>query len=361
MALKSSLLYNQLGYFYWGDSLKRIIDANLNRTTEALRVLEEIARFYLDDSALSTKLKNIRHEVSKVADGDYEGFLASRDTLSDVGVSISNPTERNDILNIFKANIKRLQQSLRTLSEYGQAQSLDFTVFEKVRYDSYTLEKEMYENLSSKLNKFRLADKNLYLVTSSDAFESEDDFLNAVASALDGGVRLIQLREKSHDAQKIIRLGKKIRELTSLYDAIFILNDRIDIAQILDADGVHLGQDDIDIKDARNMLGDKMIIGLSTHCPEQAQKAVAQGADYIGVGPIFTTPTKPGRTAVTTDYAAWVSQNIDIPWYAIGGIDLENIQEVLDAGATRVAVVRAIINAKSPSGAAKEFLNILSE
>ncbi|MEI8377190.1 MAG: thiamine phosphate synthase [bacterium] len=340
--------------------MKRIIDANLNRATEALRVLEEITRFYLDDEKLSEKLKNIRHNISKVADESYEDLLFARDTVNDVGTNIHNPTQRKDILNIFKANIKRLQQSLRTLAEYAQAENMDFQSFEKARYDSYTLEKEMYENLSSKLNKFRLQDKNLYLVTSSDNFENEDDFLNAVASAFEGGVRLIQLREKSHDAQKIIRLGKKIRELASIYDAIFILNDRIDIAQIVDADGVHLGQDDVDIKDARNILGDKMIIGISTHCPEQAQKAVEQGADYIGVGPIFTTPTKPGRTAVTTEYAKWVAKNIAIPWFAIGGIDLSNIKEVLDAGANRIAVVRAIINAQNPSQAAIEFLNVLN-
>lgn len=339
--------------------MKRIIDANINRTNEALRVLEEIARFYLDDSEFSAKLKSIRHEISRVTDEHYEELLVSRDTEGDVGINIKNPTQRNDIMNIFKANIKRLQQSLRTLAEYGQAENLDFAVFEKARYESYTLEKEMYENLSSKLNKFRLQDKNLYLVTSSDNFDSDDDFLNAVASALDGGVRLIQLREKSHDAKRIISLSKRIRELTSIYDALFILNDRIDIAQIVDADGVHLGQDDIDIKDARNILGDKMIIGISTHCPEQAQKAVEQGADYIGVGPIFTTPTKPGRIAVTTDYSKWVAQNIDIPWYAIGGIDLSNVQQVIDSGAKRIAVVRAIINADSPSEAARMFKKIL--
>ena len=341
--------------------MKRIIDANINRSTEALRVLEEIARFYLDDVNLSSKLKDIRHELSKIADKDYEKFLASRNTIDDVGININNPSKRIDILNIFKANIKRLQQALRTLAEYGQAEGIDFAVFEKARYESYTLEKNMYENLSLKLNKFRLQDKKLYLVTSSDKFDNDDDFLNAVASALDGGVRLIQLREKSHDAKRIIRLGKKIRELTSLYEAVFILNDRIDIAQIIEADGVHLGQDDIDIKDARNVLGDKMIIGLSTHCPEQAIKAVESGADYIGVGPIFTTPTKPGRIAVTTDYAKWVSENINIPWFAIGGIDLTNINEVLESGANRVAVVRAIINAENPSSVAKEFINLLDK
>lgn len=338
--------------------MRRIIDANLNRSTEALRVLEEITRFYLDDADLSSKLKHIRHEISKVADKDYEALLTSRNTVEDVGINIENPTRRNNILNIFKANIKRLQQALRTLSEYGQAEGIDSVLFEKARYESYTLEKEMYENLSQKLNKFRLQDKNLYLVTSSTGFDNDNAFLDAVASALQGGIRIVQLREKSHDAKRIIKLGKKIREITSLYDAIFILNDRVDIAQIVDADGVHLGQDDVDIKDARNILGDKMIIGLSTHCPEQALRAVESGADYIGVGPVFATPTKPGRMAVTTEYVKWVAQNVDIPWFAIGGIDLSNAKEVLDAEAKRIAVVRAIMNAKDPSFATKEFINL---
>ena len=218
----------------------------------------------------------------------------------------------------------------------------------------------MYDNLSQKLNKFRLLDKNLYLVTSSNGFESDDEFLDAIASALKGGIRLIQLREKTSEARRIISLGKKIRELTSIYEAVFIINDRIDIAQIVEADGVHLGQDDIDIHQAREIVGDKMIIGISTHAPHQAQKAIQDGADYIGVGPIFTTPTKPGRVAVTTDYAKWCSENIDIPWYAIGGIDLSNIDDVINAGASRIAVVRAIMNAESPENATQKFLEKLN-
>lgn len=341
--------------------MKRIIDANLNRATEALRVLEEIARFYLDESNLSEELKNLRHQLSILADENYEQLLDSRDTQNDIGTTIKNPSKRKGIITIFKANIKRLQQALRVLAEYAQAQEMNIEIFEKARYESYTLEKKMYDSLSSKLNKIRLQDKNLYLVTSSDNFDNDEDFLNAVAASLKGGVQLLQLREKNHNAKRTIELGKKLRELTSIYDCIFIINDRIDIAQIVEADGVHLGQDDVDIKTARQILGDKMIIGTSTHCPEDAQRAVEDGVDYIGVGPIFTTPTKPGRTAVTTDYAAWVAKNIkDMPWFAIGGIDLENIDKVIKAGASRVAVVRAIINADDPTKATKEFLNKLN-
>jgi thiamine-phosphate pyrophosphorylase len=340
--------------------MKRIIDANLNRATEALRVLEEIARFYLDDKNFSEKLKHIRHSVSSVADFSYHSFLKSRDTKNDVGIEISNPSKRKSIINIFKANFKRLQQALRVLGEYSQAEGLDSELFEKARYETYTLEKEMFDRLSEKLNKYRLRDKNLYLVTSSDGFNNDNDFLDAVASSLKGGVQVIQLREKNSAAKRIIELGKKIRELSSFYEAIFIINDRIDIASIINADGVHLGQDDVDIKHAREILGQEFIIGLSTHSPEQAQKAVEDGADYIGVGPVFETPTKPGRKSVGLEYVTWASQNIDIPWYAIGGINLENTQEVIEAGASRLAVVRAIINADNPEISANLFLKKLN-
>ncbi len=336
--------------------MDRIIDANLNRATEALRVLEEIARFYLDNKDLSQKLKNIRHNISMEADNCYKNLLASRDTQNDVGVSIKNPTERKNLQSVFKANFKRLQQALRTLSEYAPLENFDISIFEKARYESYTLEKDMFEMISSKINKMRLQDKNLYLVTDRTLFDSHDEFLNAVASALKGGVGIVQLREKTASAKEIIALGHKLRELCSLYDALFIINDRIDIAHIVKADGVHLGQDDADIASARHLLGKDAIVGISTHAPEQALKAMELGADYIGVGPVFETPTKPGRQSVGLEYVKWASVNVDIPWYAIGGVNLDNIEEVIKTGASRTAVVRAIINAENPETVVESFL-----
>lgn len=335
--------------------MKRIIDANLNRAAEALRVLEEIARFYFDDSLLSEKLKCIRHNICKEADSDYEQLLKSRDTQNDVGVEITNTTGRKDIVSVFKANIKRLQQALRVLAEYNGINQ----AYEKARYESYTLEKTMWEKMMTKLNKLRLKDRKLYLVTSSDKFDSDDEFLDAVASSLKGGVDILQLREKNSSAKRIIELGKKIRQLCSLYDTIFIVNDRIDIAKIVEADGVHLGQDDADVDSAREILGNSAIVGISTHAPEQALKAVEDGADYIGVGPVFTTPTKPGRASVGLEYVKWASENIEIPFFAIGGIDLSNVNDVLSSGAKKVAVVRAIINSDSPELSAGKFLEQL--
>lgn len=209
------------------------------------------------------------------------------------------------------------------------------------------------------INKYRLQDKKLYLVTNSDKFENDDAFLNAVAASLKGGISLIQLREKDASAVRVIELGKKIRSLCSMYNALFIMNDRVDIAKIVEADGVHLGQDDVDIHSAKEILGPSAIIGISTHCPGQAIKAQTDGADYISVGPIFGTPTKPDRQALGIDCVTWTSKNIEIPFYAIGGIDLNNVQEVLDLGATRVAVVSAIINNRNPEQAAGLMLDKL--
>lgn len=340
-------------------NLKRIIDANLNRAAEAVRILEEIARFLLDDKDLSEKLKNIRHKINSIQEENYGEYLTARDTENDVGVDIKNTTERINVENIFKANIKRLQQSLRTLAEYSVENKENAATFEKLRYNSYTLEKIMWEKLKEKYNQIKLSDKKLYLVTNSDQFESDDAFLDAIASALEGGVDILQLREKNLPANKILEIGRKIKQLCLQYDVTFIINDRIDIAAILEADGVHLGQDDLDVKSAREILGENTIVGVSTHAPEQALKAVEDGADYIGVGPVFATPTKPGRVPVGLEYAKWASENIEIPAFGIGGIDIDNIDKVLETGLNKVAVVRAIINAKSPQKATEEFIDKL--
>lgn len=340
--------------------IKRVIDANLNRAAEAARILEEIARFLLDDVALSEKLKNVRHKISLIQENNYSEYLHARDTENDVGVDIKNTTERINIENIFKANIKRLQQSLRTLAEYSVEDKNNAAVFEKLRYESYTLEKIMWDKLKEKYNQIKLGEKKLYLVTNSDKFESEDAFLDAIASALEGGVDILQLREKKMPANKVFELGKKVKQLCLQYDTTFIVNDRVDIAYLLGADGVHLGQDDLDVKSAKEILGNNAIVGISTHAPEQALKAVADGADYIGVGPVFATPTKEGRIPVGLEYVKWVSENVTLPAFAIGGIDEDNVKDVIDAGLNRVAVVRAIINAESPKVVAEKILSILN-
>lgn len=171
--------------------------------------------------------------------------------------------------------------------------------------------------------------------------------------AIAGGADVIQLRDKQANAKELVKVGRTIRSLTYRKKVLFIINDRPDIAKAVGADGVHLGQDDLPIDVARSILGRKKIIGLSTHSVLQAREAQKSGADYIGVGPIFATPTKPEYKAVGVDLIKKVRNKIRIPFVAIGGIDESNIDEILDAGAISVAVVRAVCGAKDIKGAAK--------
>lgn len=327
----------------------RIIDANLNRALEGLRCIEEYARFVLDDKELTKKIKNIRHNVFLFFEKDYNKLLNSRDTINDVGCDIKN-ISKDKINNPIRANIKRVEQALRVLSEYGN-------LAENYRYELYTIEKKIMEKTNIK--KLLLKDKNIYLVTNSSNL-NEQEFLDKVALALKSGVRLIQYREKEKSAKEIIETGKKLRQLCSMYEALLIVNDRIDIAQIIDADGLHLGQDDIDIKFARKIFGEDKIIGISTHKPDDAIAAFENGADYIGVGPVFKTPTKPNTVPVGLEYVKWVKENIDLPFYAIGSIDENNVSDVIKAGASRIAVIRAIMNSNDISKTLKNFNRALN-
>jgi thiamine-phosphate pyrophosphorylase len=169
--------------------------------------------------------------------------------------------------------------------------------------------------------------------------------------AFQGGVEIVQLREKTGDEHAIVRAGRVFRRLSDAYDALFIVNDRPDLAIACGADGVHLGQDDGQVSAVRRLVGDDLLIGLSTHSPEQVD--AAEGVDYIAVGPVHATPTKPEYAPVGTELVSYAAQHARVPFFAIGGIDPGNVSEVVAAGAERVAVVRAIRDAADPAEAAR--------
>jgi len=177
-------------------------------------------------------------------------------------------------------------------------------------------------------------------------------FLDDVLGA---GVDIIQLREKGLEARAILAMAEVFRERCDAYGVPFILNDRADCALAARADGVHLGQDDLPVVDARRMLGRGAIIGRSTHDPAQLRRAMSEDVDYVAVGPVHTTPTKPGRPAAGVDLVRLAAAEARKPWFAIGGIDPDTIGEVRDAGARRVVVVRAIANAEDPAAAVKHL------
>jgi thiamine-phosphate pyrophosphorylase len=189
-------------------------------------------------------------------------------------------------------------------------------------------------------------DARLYLVLESAAAA-------AVEPALRGGVDLVQLRDKDAPDDELIRAGERLRDLCRAHGVQFVVNDRPDLALAVGADGIHLGQEDAPIEAVRDEVGDSLFIGLSTHSPEQIAAAEASSADYYAVGPVWETPTKPGRPAVGLELVRHAASVAAKPWFAIGGIDPSNIGLVAAAGARRVVVVRAIRDAADPEAAAR--------
>jgi thiamine-phosphate pyrophosphorylase len=193
----------------------------------------------------------------------------------------------------------------------------------------------------------RLRDARLYFVADRGAMERTLD------RALAGGVDLFQLRDKDAGDDELLAAAELARERCRAAGALFLLNDRPDLAAACGADGVHVGQDDVPVARARELVGDDAIVGLSTHSVQQAQAGCRSGADYIAVGPVHATPTKEGRPAIGVEPIRYAATHVDIPWFAIGGIDPATIGEVVAAGARRVVVVRALAEADDPQAVAR--------
>lgn len=328
----------------------RILDANLDRAREGLRVIEEWCRFGLHQSHTAELCKNYRQELARWHRSE---FRAARDTHGDVGTALTHPqeTKREDILCLLQANFCRVQEALRVLEEYGKLVDISMAdAMKQLRYEIYQLESE----LLNKKRHQRLAQSHLYLITMPSV-----NLLTIVESALQAGLTLVQYRDKEQTDSYRYEIAQKLCGLCHQYNALFIVNDRVDIALAVDADGVHLGQQDMPLPIARKLLGNQRIIGCSTTNPDELQRAVAGGADYVGVGPVYPTPTKAGKSPAGWDYVAHVARTWLKPWFAIGGIDLNNCPAVIQAGVQRIAVVRAIMEAENTGLTTQNFLEKL--
>lgn len=199
----------------------------------------------------------------------------------------------------------------------------------------------------------------VYAITDSKSGKNKK-FLEYCEDLLKGGAKIIQYREKKRDLKLLLEEAKALRELTLKYNATFIVNDYLDIALLSEADGIHIGQDDLPIKDVRKILGENKIIGISTHNPQEAQQAIIDGADYIGVGPIFYTETKEDVCApVTLEYLDFVNKNIKLPYVAIGGIKENNIDKVLALGAKSICLVSELVGAENTLETTKRINNMI--
>jgi thiamine-phosphate pyrophosphorylase len=336
----------------------RILDASANRAREALRVLEDYARFVQGDSLVSARLKNLRHQLAAALEQlPLYLLLQARDTLHDVGTNITTEQEqeRASPSAVVRANAKRLQEALRTLEEYGKVLNPSFArVIERLRYESYTMERALSRggDLSARL----VLAKLYVLVTEASCRAS---LVGTVGEALVGGAQVIQLREKQLDDRTLLATARDVGKMARSAGALFIVNDRPDIALLANADGVHLGQDDMPIHEARRILGPDALIGVSTHNIEQVREAVLAGANYLGVGPTFPSHSKAFDDFPGLEFVKQTAAETTLPFFVLGGVTQVNLQEILAAGGRRVAVSHAVCMAEDPRAVAQALRKML--
>jgi thiamine-phosphate pyrophosphorylase len=332
----------------------RVLDANFNRAREALRVVEDYCRFVLDDAFLSGELKRTRHELSAALETvPLSRRLESRETLRDVGTAISIAREetRSSPLEVAQVNFKRLQEALRSLEEFGKLHDPGLgRQLQGLRYRVYTLERAVILGVASRR---RLDDARLYVLVTGSLCAAALDWTIAEAAA--GGASMIQLREKELDDRRLLERAREVRRWTTRAGVLFILNDRPDLARLAGADGVHLGQGDLPVKEARRILGPGALIGVSTRNLEQVRQAIVDGADYIAVGPAFPSTTKPFDEIPGLEFVRQALGETSLPAFVIGGVNQETIDDAVASGAQRVAVSAAICASDDPRAVAAEL------
>ncbi len=337
----------------------RVLDASFNRAREAARVLEDYCRFVLDDRFLTQQVKELRHGLATAAQKlPPHLLLAARETLRDVGTTVTagGEYERSSPAHVALVSLKRLQESLRSLEEFGKVFGPELgRDLESLRYRAYTLERAVSLGNASR---DRLAAASLYVLLTRALCVASLDW--TIREAARGGTNVFQLREKGLPDRELIDLARNVRTWTREAGTLFIVNDRPDIARLCEADGVHLGQDDLSVKDARRIAGPDLLIGVSTHSLEQLRHAILDGADYVGIGPTFPSRTKSFDQFPGLEFIRAASTESSLPAFALGGIDVANVHEVVAAGAKRIAVSSAISTADEPEQIARQFKGSLT-
>lgn len=327
----------------------RILDANLNRAREALRVMEDAARFALDDQALCRDLKNLRHELRAGVDGLPlpDGQLeANRDVDGDVGTGVSTSAEmsRGSLVDVVVAAGKRLTESLRVIEEITKTfDSRIAKQFESLRYRAYAIDQRLQLRLGTgRARQWRLC----VLLTKSLCRGDWKDVLHA---SLRGGVDCIQVREKDMPGGELVDHVRQVMDIAKPRAAAVIVDDCVDVALAAGADGVHIGQHDLSIHDVRRIAGRELLVGASTHDLDEARAAVEAGADYCGVGAMFATSLKPDREPAGPRYLReFIERFPHTPHLAIGGITAANVHQLVEVGARGIAVSTAACGADEP-------------
>ena len=321
----------------------QIIDANLDRAREGLRVLEDWARFALGENDSVKKIKNFRQILGK---NHLEVYKQSRNFIEDEckGLAHQEQIKRNTPDQIISSNAGRVQEALRVIEEFSRQHNNELSkISAEIRYEIYTLEIELLRLSKYKKSKEILKENDLYVIT-----DPKENLLETIEAILIAGVKIIQYRFKTGTDKDHLQEAMQIKNLCKRYNSLFIVNDRVDIALASNADGVHLGQDDLDVRTSRKLLGYSKLIGISANNEIDISNALEYGCDYIGIGPVFETVTKKNKKPLGIEKIKTLTKDINIPWFAIGGIKTNNISYLKSNGIKKVALVSQLMNAKDP-------------
>lgn len=335
-------------------SAYRVVDANFNRAREAIRVVEEYCRFVLNSKPLAGRAKQLRHELTRaVGELDAASLISARDTPGDVGVgqAVENQLDRGSLRDSLTAACRRLTEALRAIAEVLRIENRPVAeAVERLRYDAYTLEKDIVL-IADPFAKYRRV--GLYIVITSNL---PVEVISLAHMCIAGGADCVQLRAKDLPDDELFPLAETFVRICKDSGVLSVINDRVDIAVAAGADGLHVGQNDLPIEQARKLQMSPLVIGKSTHSVEQLRAACLEGPTYAALGPVFATGTKPEVPAVGLEYvsrAAEILADMGIGNVAIGGITVDNVEQVLGAGAASIAVCAAVTKAPDPAAACR--------
>lgn len=336
----------------------RVLDACANRAAEGLRTIEDVARLVREDAWAAAQLKSLRHELGRVVDClPRMERLAARCTHTDAGTGLlgSAENQRADWQSIVSAASERVAQSLRSLEEFSKIFDPNIALqFKQLRYRAYDSLAEIEIRFRETRN---IQSARLYVLI--DCHKPIDEFAQYLRQLATAGVDWFQLREKKLDDCQFLKYARAAVDALQGLSASVIINDRPDIALLSGAAGVHVGQDDLPIEQVRRLVGHKLLVGVSTHSIQQLLEAQDRGADYVGCGPTFPSRTKCFSEYPGLEFIQQATGLARVPAFAIGGIDAENMAEVIAAGCNRIAVSACVHAASDPVLAATLLANCL--
>lgn len=338
----------------------RIIDANSNRMSEGLRVLEDVSRLLLNDADLSLRLRKLRHSLIQSVNVLGIDLISKRNAQEDIGISFISSAAQQSVPSLVTANAKRVEEALRVIEELAKdpelASRLSSEDFKRARFELYSLEQILISKLLRKETVARLT--GLYVIVDTEVMGNRCK-TDTVREAIIGGAKVIQLRDKHSSKRDLLELAIEFQNICANLNVLFIINDHLDIALASNADGLHIGQEDLPVSVARKLLPVDKIIGCSVTSINETQEAESNGADYVAVGSIFSTQSKTDVDVVGIDRLQQVKQATTLPVVAIGGINEHNIPEILTTGVESIAVISAVLDSENIEETTRQLVNLI--